>query len=432
MEPTQRNTLETEDQTQSYPLTSFGKGASASRYEPTYKAVVIRRSRRIVAKLASLEEIEEFAKQKRLTDQDRQALVRQLSEAGSEPPQPGETRVLNTIERGAQSQAERGQPSAGQPDASRQEASPGQPISDQDDELRRWQAKVLEDLERRYLHVGNDFYLRGDDKVKAFSDAGRALKTHSDSPAIARDMTELALSKGWRTLRVSGTETFKREVWLEASARGVQVVGYAPTEVDRKILEERIRSRVNAIEAATPTPARETDGVQAVLHAAHVFAKQIPDEPSREKFVQKINDTLLEFQARDKPIPQVPVKDPSGVLVKHGAAPYNFDQNESMSYYVALKDARGVERLIWGKKLQKALADAQAQIGDRISLKHVGKTAVEVEQPIRDDDGKVVGTQKVQTNRNTWITTVHEKANTAKLPGKEQQAQKTPVAELER
>ncbi|WP_204279743.1 LPD7 domain-containing protein, partial [Serratia marcescens] len=44
---------------------------------------------------------------------------------------------------------------------------------------------------------------------------------------------------GWEALQVRGSAEFRREAWLEANARGMEVQGYQPTELDRQALADR-------------------------------------------------------------------------------------------------------------------------------------------------------------------------------------------------
>lgn len=48
-----------------------------------------------------------------------------------------------------------------------------------------------------------------------------------------------AQAKGWTSLRVNGSETFKAEAWMQATLAGLEVQGYPPKEIDRVRREER-------------------------------------------------------------------------------------------------------------------------------------------------------------------------------------------------
>jgi len=103
-------------------------------------------------------------------------------------------------------------------------------------------------------------------------------------------MVDVAEARGWKSLRVSGNEDFKRMVWLEASLRGVWTVGYDVAPADHELLRrEREARQINRIEplqgattVSTTTPSakqseRGSGGRKAVLAAleAVLVAKNI-------------------------------------------------------------------------------------------------------------------------------------------------------------
>jgi len=109
--------------------------------------------------------------------------------------------------------------------ASREEARPLLPV----------------EVEERYLRVGSRFYHPRNTDVVAFEDKGNRLETRSNSGQIAGTMVAIARARGWDEIRVTGSETFRREAWLEAAAHGMQVKGYTPSEIDRAMLAKRSR-----------------------------------------------------------------------------------------------------------------------------------------------------------------------------------------------
>ncbi len=102
---------------------------------------------------------------------------------------------------------------------------------------------VPQDIEKRYLRVGGTFYHPKNTDLVAFEDKGNKLETRSDSEHIAESMVRIAEARGWDEIKVSGSETFRREVWLEAASRGIQVKGYSPSEQDKAQLAKRASER---------------------------------------------------------------------------------------------------------------------------------------------------------------------------------------------
>lgn len=92
---------------------------------------------------------------------------------------------------------------------------------------------VPPEIERQYLRVGDKFYHPKNTDRVAFEDKGTRLETKSNSKSIAGAMVQIAEARGWDEIKVSGSEVFRKEVWLEAASRGMHVKGYSPTELDK-------------------------------------------------------------------------------------------------------------------------------------------------------------------------------------------------------
>ena len=102
---------------------------------------------------------------------------------------------------------------------------------------------VPQEIEKQYVRVGGKFYHPKNTGLVAFEDKGNKLETRSNSEHIAESMVRIAEARGWDDIKVSGSETFRREVWLEAAARGMEVKGYSPSEQDKAQLAKRDSER---------------------------------------------------------------------------------------------------------------------------------------------------------------------------------------------
>lgn len=92
-----------------------------------------------------------------------------------------------------------------------------------------------------------------------------------------------------------------------------------------------------------------------------------------------------------------------GVLVAAAAAPYRFDPDQRMSFYVTVRTEVG-DRMVWGTDLERALAESASQprIGASVALSHQGTTAVDVRVPERNEAGDLVGEKKIVAQRARW------------------------------
>lgn len=112
------------------------------------------------------------------------------------------------------------------------------------------------------------FFTSAEMKDPAFRDQGRRLVTATESQEVVKDLVAIAQHRGWERIHVTGTEAFRRSVWLEAGQKGLEVRGYKPNDRDLQELD-RLRSDASkntiapmigrdAAESRDPAPARRS------------------------------------------------------------------------------------------------------------------------------------------------------------------------------
>lgn len=144
---------------------------------------------------------------------------------------------------------------------------------------------VPEALRKRYFSTTSKwsgepaYFTTAQAKEPAFRDQGRRLITSSDSEEVVRDLVAIAQHRGWAQVHVTGSETFRRAAWLEASRQGLEVRGYKPNERDLQELERigRTASR-NSI-----APAVAAGGVRTADGAKRDTSGLSPSEPARAR-----------------------------------------------------------------------------------------------------------------------------------------------------
>lgn len=104
-----------------------------------------------------------------------------------------------------------------------------------------------------------------------FKDQGHRLTTRRHEAAIVRDLVAIAEHRDWSALHVSGSEAFRRAVWLEASARGIDVAGHTPSQLDRAALTRRNSDRIRKSDRSGfgrgPADARASEQPAAFIHS---------------------------------------------------------------------------------------------------------------------------------------------------------------------
>lgn len=111
-------------------------------------------------------------------------------------------------------------------------------------------------------------------KTPTFRDHGRSLSTGQNYPDAVSDMLKVARHRGWDQIRTSGDEGFRREVWVQANALGMQVKGYRPTERDRQ--------------AAGPAP---------IAHPQKASSKPAPDRDAASTLKRRMDMATVVVRA---------------------------------------------------------------------------------------------------------------------------------------
>jgi hypothetical protein len=110
-------------------------------------------------------------------------------------------------------------------------------------------------------------------KAVAFTATESRVTSAREDLRTVRDMVEVAQGRGWRSVQLRGTETFRREAWIEAAAAGLDAAGYKASDPDRQEAERRKAERpTNAIAPAVPGASEKSLPAAAVVASGPVAA----------------------------------------------------------------------------------------------------------------------------------------------------------------
>lgn len=273
-------------------------------------------------------------------------------------------------------------------------------------------------LRKRYLQAENKFYFRDDENKLAFEVKGKRLATEHNDPEIARSMVELAEAKGWNSIKLKGAEEFKREVWLQASLKGMEVQGFHPRDVDHARLAD-LRKETHQ------SPNKDSKSLNTIDHSPERSKQATPEVSDRSAIVDESQRSLSKSQQQAVEAIKAVMRDRGdsekainmaadiaaerfqtnrvyvGKILEHGAAPFENNKNNELSYYVKLQTDAG-EKTVWGVDLQRAIDKGAAQPGDDIALAYQGRQPVTVKVKERDKNGVVIKTTEETVNRNAW------------------------------
>ncbi|WP_175804227.1 DUF5710 domain-containing protein [Burkholderia cenocepacia] len=232
-----------------------------------------------------------------------------------------------------------------------------------------------------------------------FEDVGSRLKTQQNDRGTIADMLAVMKAKNIDSITVKGSETFRRNAWIEASLDGgIEVKNFKPKEADFALLEAAKRERA-ALTIKSGTSPEPTVSPKADATPKVETAPGTPATPARAT----VTDTPKVAQSQEAAAK--PADSLSGELLEHGSARYQHQKDASYSYFVRYRDDAGVEQTVWGVDLKRAMEVSGAKVGDAISLKNLGETPVTVQAPVRDEAGKVIGTEPKDAIRNAWEVT---------------------------
>ncbi|MGR4928229.1 LPD7 domain-containing protein [Bradyrhizobium sp. CAR08] len=236
-------------------------------------------------------------------------------------------------------------------------------------------------IRRKYYVVARESEKDGSDRqARLYADERReylAFKTTDDrlvtriaAAEVIRDMVSVAQHRQWEALHVRGSVEFRREAWLEARARFMDVKGYEPSELDgqaladRRAAWERAQARTNDLEV-----------------------RSAPERPLRAD--------RLDY---DKGV--------SGRLMEVGYGTYRNRPDAEPSTYVAIELEDSRRHQVWGVGLEKDVANSGGKPGDRISLRREGVEPVIRAIKFLDAATGIASTERRQMWRNKWSVTV--------------------------
>jgi Large polyvalent protein-associated domain 7 len=233
---------------------------------------------------------------------------------------------------------------------------------------------VPQSVRDRFVQDGHRFFFP--DGAPAFKDLGRRLTTASENTQVVHSLIQIAHSRGWTEVTVTGTERFRQEAWRQARLAGLGVRGYRPSEAEQAQL----------IRAMGRDLLRSSERVDSISTDVGAPATSVHQGPPR--------GAAPSAEVRERIV---------GKLLDHGRDAYRHDPNEEASYFVRLKTRDGT-REIWGKDIERAVAKSltQPQIGDEVVLQRTGRETVTVKRQERGSDGQS-RPKNVEVFRNRWV-----------------------------
>lgn len=99
-------------------------------------------------------------------------------------------------------------------------------------------ATTPEYVKNSFRSLDGKYYFKDQKHILAFEDKGRSIVTQYNDDRVAKAIVKMAETKGWGSIKVTGNETFRREVWLQAQIHSIKVKGFTPKESDIVLLND--------------------------------------------------------------------------------------------------------------------------------------------------------------------------------------------------
>ncbi|SYU90009.1 Zinc binding domain / DNA primase [Klebsiella pneumoniae] len=239
------------------------------------------------------------------------------------------------------------------------------------------------------------------DGQDAFYDYGSHLRmatpeaSQSDEMILAAVLT--ADKQHHRGIEITGSDEFKERVFNLISEYNIEVKLTNP-EQRVKLLELKKANETakeTAKENVADSNANKQEGANEKTNSSvQQNGMRWEESASVQPKKQNASDTQKEDKAAGEPWGK-------GVIVAHGRAKYEWKEDESMNYFVTLKNEHG-EKTLWGKDLERAVKDAGVDTERLVTVRKLGFVDVEVNAPVRDESNKIVRYETIQTKRNEW------------------------------
>lgn len=191
-------------------------------------------------------------------------------------------------------------------------------------------------------HVtGRRYYADYQQKSEVMRASAGRISTRLDDKQIIAAMLDLAEARGWQSVKLSGSESFRREAWVQAQMRGVATEGYKPRETDK----QELARRQNALERPAAT----------VKIEAAAPAKAIPITTSKPAAAE-----AQQPKAEDKPVqaeqsPPAKAAPKAEAKASRRASKRSTDAAGTAPRKADAADARKAETAVWSNVEEKGV-----------------------------------------------------------------------------
>ena len=166
--------------------------------------------------------------------------------------------------------------------------------------------KIPESVTNNFRAFDGKYYFKDRKNTLAFEDKGKSITTEHDDDRVAKAVVKIAEAKGWRNIKITGNETFRREVWLQAQIHNIKVKGFTPKESDIALLNDHRKNNEKKL-ADLKIDHLDKSPQASVLKAVakEVLKEKVKNPKVRQAVMNEISHRLERSLLNGKQLPNV-------------------------------------------------------------------------------------------------------------------------------
>jgi hypothetical protein len=166
--------------------------------------------------------------------------------------------------------------------------------------------KIPESITNNFRAFDGKYYFKDQKNTLAFEDKGKSITTEHNDDRVAKAVVKMAEAKGWRNIKVTGNETFRREVWLQAEINGIKVKGFTPRESDLALLSDHRKYNEKKLAVLKINHLDKSPQVSVLKAVAkEVLKAKVKNPKVRQAIMNEISHRLERSLLNGKQLPNV-------------------------------------------------------------------------------------------------------------------------------
>ena len=176
---------------------------------------------------------------------------------------------------------------------------------------------IPEYVKNSFRNLDGKYYFKDQKHILAFEDKGKSIVTQHNDDRVAKAFVKMAEAKEWRNIKVTGNETFRREVWLQAQIHNIKVKGFTPKESDIALLNDHGKNNEkNLADLRIDNLDRSPQASILKAVAKEVLKEKVKNPKVRQAVMNEISQRLERGLINGKQLPDVLMYDKNAKSIR--------------------------------------------------------------------------------------------------------------------